>query len=143
MARHKASNSLIRALNVINTALARNSDCWPWSQVVAVAKERLTGERLVVAVEDDRTESDCQEQFLVQLRNDRFCMINGREINVAQNNYGRSTAGRKPVTSGNADWNVTTQYLDDLASRATYYVEHPARIGLEWLTDRLGISQPG
>ncbi|NQV27878.1 MAG: hypothetical protein HQ518_26305 [Rhodopirellula sp.] len=138
MSRHHSGNSLIRALNVINTALIENRERCPWNQVVKAASSRLSGEKLVVAVEDDRNESDDQETFLVHLRNDRFCLV-GNQPGRADDD----PAIEKTHNADAADWKVTTRYLDDLACRATYYVQHPGRIGLEWLTDRLGISSPG
>ncbi|MDA0808059.1 MAG: hypothetical protein O3B68_08695 [Planctomycetota bacterium] len=45
----------------------------------------------------------------------------------------------RPASTRTPDWKVTAGYLDELASRAAYYVEHPAHIGLEWLTRRLGL----
>lgn len=138
MTRHQRGNALIRALNVINMALVENRERRPWSQIVKAASSRLAGEKLVVAVEDDRTESDNEETFLVQLRNDRFCLVGNRTSQADSN-----TSVEKASDIDNADWKVTTRYLDDLACRAKYYVEHPGRIGLDWLTDRLGIGSPG
>lgn len=132
--RNQTGNSLVRALNVINTALTENQDCWPWSQIVESARKRLDGAPLVIAVEDDRSEDREQEQFVVELRNDRFCMVNGRSMDANVQDAARPA---KP------DWKVTARYLDDLAWRAGYYVKHPARIGLDWLTSRLGLGGTG
>lgn len=138
MTRHQAGNSLIRALNVINTALAANCERGPWNQIVAAARSRLCNENLVISVKDDRAEPVHDERFLVQLRNDRFCMVGSRAADSAG-----ETDDEKQAVTDKADWKVTTRYLDDLACRARYYVEHPSRIGLDWLTDRLGLAGPG
>ena len=139
MTRHQTGNSLIRALNVINTSLIENHESWPWSQVIKTAGSRLAGEKLVVAIEDDRSESDHEEQFLIQVRNERFCLVSDQSAN-ADNESG---SDNEAAASADADWKVTTRYLDDLACRARYYVEHPGRIGLGWLTDRLGLVSRG
>ncbi|MFT5323178.1 MAG: hypothetical protein ACI8P0_001025 [Planctomycetaceae bacterium] len=139
MTRHQTGNSLIRALNVINTALIENHEYWPWSQVIETAGSRLAGGNLIVSIEDDRSESDHEEQFLIQVRNDRFCLVSDPSAN-ADDEFGND---KEAAASVNADWKVTTRYLDDLACRARYYVEHPGRIGLGWLTDRLGLASPG
>ena len=139
MTRPQTGNSLIRALNVINTALIENQECWPWSQVIEAASSRLAGGNLVVAIEDDRSESDHEEQFLIQVRNDRFCLVSDQSGNATD----ESDSDNEAAAWANADWKVTTRYLDDLACRARYYVEHPGHIGLGWLTDRLGLASPG
>jgi len=139
MARHQTGNSLIRALNVINTALIENDERWPWSQVIKTVGSRLAGENLIVAIEDDRSESNHEELFLIQVRNDRFCLVSDQSANAEDH----SDSDNEAAASANADWKVTTRYLDDLACRARYYVEHPGRIGLGWLTDRLGLARPG
>lgn len=138
MTRHQTGNALIRALNVINTALIENSERRPWNQIVDAARTRLSGKKLTVTVDDDRSETEHQERFLVQLRNDRFCMVS--EADSLQTVQSDSS---NPQSTAKADWNVTTRFLDDLAFRAKYYIEHPARIGLDWLTDRLGLAGPG
>lgn len=139
MTRHQTGNSLIRALNVINTALIENAERFPWSQIIDTARSRLSGGKLIIAVEDDRSGVDHCEKFLVQIRNDRFCLV-GDEVTQPEDS---SSSGSKQGQPAKVDWNVTTRYLDDLACRAKYYVEHPARIGLDWLTDRLGLADPG
>ncbi len=138
MTRHETSNSLIRALNVINTALTENKERRPWSLIVDKTRKQLAGEKLVVAVQDDRSDSDREEKFVVQVRNDRFCLLSDRPAKP-DTEQDRTTC----VAQTQADWKVTTRYLDDLACRAKYYVEHPSRIGLDWLMDRLGLGAPG
>lgn len=139
MSRHQTGNSLIRALNVINTALIENAERFPWSQVLDAARNRLSGEKLVIAVDDDRSETDHREKFVVQVRNNRFCLVGDDMAEPDDSSSSDSMRG----SAAKVDWAVTTCYLDDLARRARYYVEHPARIGLDWLTERLGLVEPG
>lgn len=142
MTRHQTGNSLIRALNVINTALVENAERFPWSQIIEAARNRLSGQKLIIAVEDDRSEVEHRENFLVQLRNDRFCLVS-EDVALPETSPASDLDRVAESTRVKPDWHVTTRYLDDLACRARYYVEHPARIGLDWLTDRLGIARPG
>ncbi len=134
MTRHQASNSLIRGLNVINRALAAHSDERPWKQIIETSRATFTKEPLVIVIEDDCSETAAKEKFLVQVTDERFRLVSAQSADEEE--ALRPAATRKP------DWHVTMRYLDGLACRAAYYIEHPTRIGLDWLTKRLGLTAP-
>jgi len=130
MSGSRTINAVIRALNVINTAISTHGDQCPWKDIIEVARRQPAGEKLVVAVADDRSAGADEEFFEIQLRNDLLSLT-------------PSDNSAEHQMPGAADWHVTTRFLDDLASRAQYYVDHPGRIGLAWLTDRMGIASHG
>ncbi len=131
MTRHQANNSLIRGLNVINQALAAHHDQRPWKQILEASHKEFTKAPLVIVIEDGCSDSVMNETFFVQVTGDRFCLVSTQAASAEE--------AMRPASTRTPDWKVTAGYLDELASRAAYYVEHPAHIGLEWLTRRLGL----
>ncbi|MFT5324149.1 MAG: hypothetical protein ACI8P0_002009 [Planctomycetaceae bacterium] len=134
MTRQQASNSLIRGLNVINQALAAHRDQRPWKQIIEASHEEVSKQPLVIVIEDDCSESATKETFLVQVTDERFCLVSTQAANAEE--------AMRPASTRKPDWKVTAGYLDDLACRTAYYIEHPSRIGLDWLTRRLGLTTP-
>jgi hypothetical protein len=111
----------VEALNVVNAALAENKDKFPYKQILGAAGDLVEDQKLGVAVYKDDA-SKPFDYFTVRLRD----------------------AGLELVSHGkeNPDvaWRVSEDYLDQVANNADEYIANPAKLDLDWIKDRLGVS---
>ena len=110
------------ALNVMNRAIQRNSDHFPYKEICALGRNLIGGKNLGVAVyaEDPDTPHD---YFTIRWNNDQLELVShGKE-------------------DPSIAWKVPESYLRDVVQNPEVYIEHPAKLDSEWLKQRLGIPK--
>lgn len=106
------------ALEVMNRAMDANRGEGAYGRILDAMDDRLEGHASAVAVYD----KDPDEPF------DYFTIrfIGGR--------WELKERGRG---EHDTEWKVSTDYLRSLVEDPESYVEHPARLDLDWIADRL------
>jgi hypothetical protein len=102
------------ALDVTNRALDANRDSAFYGTLISGMDKYLDGHKAAVAVYDD----DPQEPF------DYFTVryLNGKFEILARGKSEHDT-----------EWRVSREYLDSVARNPDEYIEHPARLDIDWL----------
>ena len=88
---------------------------------LAAFDEHLEGHTTAVLVYDDDP-GETLEAFTLEYRDGRFLMDERSDMDEVHHD---------------SRWKVSTDYLESLASDPEMYIEHPVRMDLDWLADRL------
>lgn len=106
------------ALDVTNRAIDANRGQGAWGKLFDAVDEHLEGHRAAVGVYDDDP-AEPFDYFTIRLLDGRFELVE---------------RGRGEHDS---EWKVSRDYLQSLVDDPDRYIEHPIRLDLDWLTDRL------
>jgi hypothetical protein len=110
---------LTETLRVINQALARHANEHPYGEMVARAAE-LGGLRLGVAVYEGDAPVPV-DYYAIEIRDGKLRVVSHGQLEI-------------PV-----HWRVSVDHLRRVTAHAGEYVEHPAKLDLDWLEGPLGI----
>lgn len=109
------------ALDVTNSALDRHREEVPYAQILASADKMLDGRKLGVAVYESEAGSPF-DYFTIRYHDGRLELVShGKEEPDAQ-------------------WKVSRAYLQEVAEHPQTYIEHPIKLDLAWLKDRVGLA---
>jgi hypothetical protein len=109
------------AIEVWGRAIRKHRGKFPYRDVLPRCEKALRGRDLVVQVYDDNPDRPVA-QFEVRFENGLI-----------------RTVGQNPDVR-RATWNVSEDYLREVAENAEHLVEHPAKLDWDWLTRPIGAS---
>jgi hypothetical protein len=112
---------MVDYLNTCNTALAQHADEFPYKQLKQLAQEKLSGKEMGVAVYKDDPSSP-HDFFTIRMTDDQFQLVQ----------HGK----RDP----DIVWKTPRAYLSKVVDNPDDYIEKPAKLDLEWLKSRVGLS---
>ena len=111
-----------QALEVVNQAIHRHKDDFPYKQMFAAAEKLMGDAKMGVALTKEAG-ADPYDYYTVDYEDGRWKLA------------GRGRQGDPDVT-----WTVTRDYLEEVVRNPDRYLEHPEKLDLDWLKSRLGIS---
>jgi len=112
---------VVEFLNVVNGALERHRDAFPYKQILDLW-DRILGEKEIgIAV----YESDPSSPF---------------DFHTARVKGGRLEYRKQGKGDPDFTWTVERGYLQKVVDDPEPYLEHPERLDLDWLKSRLGIE---
>jgi len=107
-----------RALTVTNRSLRENRGSGVYGALLSAWDKYLDGHRAGVAVYDGNPEEPF-DYFTIRYMNGRFEL----------QSRGKS--------EHDTEWKVSRDYLRSLADNPQTYIDHPSRLDIDWLRDRL------
>ncbi|MGD8396887.1 MAG: hypothetical protein PVF43_15565 [Candidatus Eiseniibacteriota bacterium] len=111
-----------QALDVMNRAIRKHADSVPYKQLLSLS-DRVIGEKPIAVGVTRETGSDPYDFYTVRFHNGRYELV-----------------GRGKRDDPDLTWSVTRDYLEGVVQDAERYIEHPERLDLDWLKNRLGID---
>ncbi|EED34692.1 hypothetical protein NOR51B_630 [Luminiphilus syltensis NOR5-1B] len=111
----------MNTLDTVNSAIEEHADTAVFGKVLEMAKTRLDGERLGVAV----YEEDPDAPF---------------DYYTVQFNKGRLELKARGKASPTVDWKVSQEYLSAISENPDAYIANPAKLDIDWLKARVGMD---
>jgi hypothetical protein len=118
MSNAESYDRFMEALDVVNRVLEANRGEGAYGTVLEAIDEHLEGHTATVEVYDDDPHAPF-DAFTVRWTDGRFEL---RERGKGEHD---------------STWKVSARYLDSLIENPETYVQHPTRLDLDWLTERL------
>ncbi len=110
------------ALQVINKSLQNNKDKFPYGEIINLGDKIIGDRQIGVAVYKDDPSSP-YDFFTVKMKNGKLELFShGKE---------------EPTIT----WKVSREYLQKVGENEQEYIDHPEKLDLEWLKDRLSIGK--
>jgi hypothetical protein len=107
-----------RYIAVCNQAIDRHRNTFPYRELLA-AREKLLGEYIHVAIYDDNGIPEAV--FMLHFKDDKLTFW-------------------QDVSSGmKKSWRLNRSYLRQVVEHPEKYLEHPERLDIDWLKNRLGL----
>ncbi|MCA9736514.1 MAG: hypothetical protein KC645_02720 [Gemmatimonadetes bacterium] len=113
---------LTQAIDVVNRSLSANRDHGLYGLLIRALDDHMEGRTWAVAVYDG-TPDQREGKFGVRYEQNRFGVVD--------------------QVPDDDPWNASREYLQNLVDEPETYIEHPARMDLDWLTSRLPDSVAG
>lgn len=107
-----------QALTVTNRSLKENRGSGVYGALLSAWNKYLDGHRAGVAIYDENPDKPF-DYFTIRYMNGRFEL----------QSRGKS--------EHDTEWKVSRDYLRSLANNPQTYIDHPSRLDIDWLKDRL------
>jgi len=111
-----------QALSVVNQSLERHKDETPYKQIIQGAAKLMGDTTLAVGICKE-TGSDPYDYYTVRYADGRFDLT-----------------GRGKQNGVDVSGTVTRGYLENVVETPDRYLEHPEKLDLDWVKDKLGIA---
>ena len=106
------------ALDVTNKALEKHRDSGFMKGLVAAWDKFLDGHKAGVAIYDEDPEKPF-DYFTIRYLNEKFEILS------------------RGKSEHDTEWKVSRDYLQSIVDNPQEYIEHPSKLDLDWLKDRL------
>lgn len=121
MAEMETRTLFLQFLNISNTALRAHRDHFPYRQILELGDRGIGGRNIGVAIRDARS-GKIRDYFTVRYGDGTFDVVeHGKE-------------------HPEAEWELTSEYLEHVVQNADDYMRHPEKLEWDWLKRRLGIG---
>lgn len=118
MTRQPIDQLFTDALDVVNRTLEANRGEGLYGTALELIGDFIEGHRTVVSVYKDDPDAPF-DAFTLRYRNGRFEKV------------------ERGKGEHDSEWKVSREYLESLVNDPDVYIEHPARLDLDWLASRV------
>lgn len=108
-------------LNVVNTALDRNKNSFPYDYIIKATEKLSKDKEFGIAVYKNDPKSP-HDYYTVNFDNGHINLLAHGKQNP------------------DIDWKFDEDYMRNVVEEPKKYIESPAKLDLDWLKERLGIS---
>lgn len=112
-----------RYLDVVNRAIDRHKNEFPYKQIIAAGQKMLGGKHIGVSVYRDSPDKP-EASLTMQLSDGQLNLVEGQ-----------TEAQHRPRMS----WKVSREHIDAVLKDPETYIAHPARLDLDWLRTRFRV----
>lgn len=107
--------------DVISRAIGAHRQSFPYSQILRLADTLIGGKRIGMAVY--KTDPNHPHAFYTMtFENGRFGMVDRGKVDP------------------HMTWKIRESHIDEVIENPDMFIEHPARLDLSWLKNRLGLG---
>jgi len=111
-----------QALDVMNRAIQANKNDFPYQQLLAASEKVMDDKTFAVGITKEPG-ADPYDYYTVHYQDGRWAL------------EGRGKQGEPSL-----NWRVDRDYLEKVVENPDRYIEHPEKLDLDWLKNRLGIG---
>jgi hypothetical protein len=112
---------VVQYLNVVNTALDRHREDFPYNKILSLSQRVLAGKNIGMGVYKGEAKS-AYDYYTLSMDDGRLRLVS----------HGK--------TDADLEFKARLSYLEEVVENDAEYIEHPVKLDWEWLKTRLGIS---